>query len=221
MKRTFWEYLQLKWPIILECLGQHVYLTMFAMALAIAIAVPVGLILTRTRRASGPILAAVGVIQTLPSLALVGLMVPLLGAGPKACITALFLYALLPIVRNTYTGVMGVEPAMIEAARGMGMTSTQILFRIELPLSVPVIMAGIRTSTIICVGIATLGGIIDAGGLGHLIWIGIARTRPNPIYAGALPAMALALILDCLLGMGERAFTPEGMRIAVQEAKAA
>jgi len=220
MKQPLWEYVQSNWPVILECLGEHVHLTMTAMALAIAIAVPLGLALTRTRRASGPVIGVIGVIQTLPSLALVGLMVPLLGAGPKACITALLLYALLPIVRNTYTGVMGVDPAMIEAARGMGMTSTQILFRVELPLSIPVIMAGVRTSTIICVGIATLGGIIDAGGLGHLIWIGIARTRANPIYAGAIPAMALALILDGLLAVGERAFTPEGMRITAQDGEA-
>jgi len=220
MRQPLWEYVQLKWPVILECLGQHVYLTMTAMALAIAVAVPLGLILTRTRRISGPAIGVIGVIQTLPSLALVGLMVPLLGAGPKACITALLLYALLPIVRNTYTGVMGVDPAMIEAARGMGMTSAQILFRVELPLSIPVIMAGVRTSTIICVGIATLGGIIDAGGLGHLIWIGIARTRPNPIYAGAVPAMVLAVVLDGLLAVGEHAFTPEGMRIAAREGKA-
>ena len=212
-----WEFLHQRGPTILECLGQHVYLTVIAMALAIGLAVPLGLVLTRTRRAATPMIAAIGVIQTLPSLALVGLMVPLLGAGPKACITALFLYALLPIVRNTYTGVMGVEPAMIEAARGMGMTSMQILFRIELPLSVPVIMAGVRTSTIICVGIATLGGIVNAGGLGLLIWIGIDRSNDALIYAGAIPAMGLALLLDGLLALGERAFTPKGLQLARQE----
>jgi len=158
------EFLDERGPEILQCLGQHVYLTVIAMAFAIALAVPLGLALTRTRRLSGPVIAAIGVIQTLPSLALVALMVVWIPAGPIACIIALFLYALLPIVRNTYTGVMGVEPAMIEAARGMGMTSMQILIRVELPLSVPVIMAGVRTSTIICVGIATLGGIVNAGG---------------------------------------------------------
>jgi len=213
----FTEFLKVRGPTILECLGQHVYLTAFAMALAIVIAVPLGLVLTRTKRAAAPVIAGVGVIQTLPSLALVALMVPLLGAGPKACITALFLYALLPIVRNTYTGVMGVDPAIIESARGMGMSSTKILFRIELPLSVAVIMAGIRTSTIICVGIATLGGIVNAGGLGHLIWIGLDRSNDALIYAGALPAMALALILDWLLAFGERLFTPKGIQLKTQE----
>jgi len=216
--RAFWEFLEERGPTILECLGQHVYLTVVAMALAIAVAVPLGLALTRTKRFSGPVIAAVGVIQTLPSLALVGLMIVLIPAGPTACITALFLYALLPIVRNTYTGVMGVDPAMIEAARGMGMTSTQILLRVELPLSVPVIMAGIRTSTIICVGIATLGGIVNAGGLGLLIWIGIDRSNDALIFAGALPAMALALLLDRVLAFGERVFTPEGLRQAGEEA---
>ena len=196
---------------ILGGLGQHVYLTVVAMALAVGLALPLGLVLTRTKRAANKVIAAVGVIQTLPSLALVGLMVPLLGAGPKAAITALFLYALLPIVRNTYTGVMAVDPAMIEAARGMGMTSWQILLRIELPLSIPIIMAGVRTSTIICVGVATLGGIVGAGGLGELIWQGIDRSDDALVYAGALPAMALALVLDGVLALGERAFTPEGL----------
>jgi len=206
------EFLDERGPEILQCLGQHVYLTVIAMAFAIALAVPLGLALTRTRRLSGPVIAAIGVIQTLPSLALVALMVVWIPAGPIACIIALFLYALLPIVRNTYTGVMGVEPAMIEAARGMGMTSMQILIRVELPLSVPVIMAGVRTSTIICVGIATLGGIVNAGGLGSLIWKGLDRSNDALIYAGAVPAMALALVLDRVLALGERVFTPEGLR---------
>jgi osmoprotectant transport system permease protein len=213
---TFLEFLSERGNTILECLGQHVYLTVVAMALAIGVAVPAGLLLTRTKRAA-LVMAAIGVVQTIPSLALVGLMVPLLGAGPKACITALFLYALLPIARNTYTGVVGVDPATIEAARGMGMSSWQILLKIELPLSVPVIMAGIRTSTIICVGIATLGGIVNAGGLGLLIWIGIDRSSDALIYAGAFPAMALALLLDWLLGVGERVFTPEGLRLTAEE----
>ncbi|HUW32376.1 MAG TPA: ABC transporter permease [Planctomycetota bacterium] len=198
---------------MLTGLAEHVYLTVAAMSLAVVIAVPTGLLLTRSKRAATYILAAVGVIQTLPSLALVGLMVPLIGAGPKACITALFLYALLPMVRNTYIGVMNVDPAMIEAACGMGMSSAQILLRIELPLSVPVIMAGVRTSTIICVGVATLGGIIDAGGLGKLIWIGIDRSSDALIYAGAFPAMGLALALDYILALGEKAFTPRGLQL--------
>lgn len=215
--KSLLEFLSDRGPTILECLVQHVYLTVVAMALAIGVAVPLGLVLSRIKRLATPIIATVGVIQTLPSLALVGLMVPLLGAGPKACITALFLYALLPIVRNTYTGIQGVEPSVVEAARGMGMTNIQILFGIEVPLSVPVIMAGIRTSTIICVGIATLGGIVNAGGLGLLIWIGIDRSDDALIYAGALPAMALALILDSMLALAEKTFTPRGLRPATHQ----
>ena len=198
---------------VLTGLAQHVYLTAVAMAIAIAVAVPTGLILTRSRRTARWVLAVVGIIQTLPSLALVGLMVPLIGAGPKAAIVALFLYALLPIVRNTYTGVMNVDPAMIEAARGMGMSNTQILFRVQLPLSVPVIMAGLRTSTVICVGVATLGGIVGAGGLGLLIWQGIDRSADTLIYAGAFPAMALALVFDYILAQGEKTFTPRGIQL--------
>lgn len=202
----------------INLLFQHVYLTTVAMALAIGLAVPVGLFLTRTKRFAGYIIAAVGVIQTVPSLALVGLMVPLLGAGPRAAIVALFLYALLPIVRNTYTGVNNVDPDIIEAARGMGMSDIQILFKIQLPLSMPVIMAGIRTSTVICVGVATLGGIIGAGGLGALIWLGIDRSRHIFIYAGAFPAMGLALLLDYILALGEKAFTSKGLQLQDSEA---
>jgi osmoprotectant transport system permease protein len=190
---------------------EHVELTAIAMGLAIGVAVPAGLLLTRSKRVAPWVIGAVGAIQTLPSLALVALMVPLLGVGGPSLITALFLYALLPIVRNTYTGVMSVDSAMIEAARGMGMTSGQILYRIELPLSVPVIMAGIRTSTVICVGIATLGGIIAAGGLGDLIWLGLSRVNNTLIVAGAVPAMLLALALDGALALMERAFTPRGL----------
>jgi osmoprotectant transport system permease protein len=196
---------------ILRGLGEHVYLVVVAMSLAAGLAIPLGLALTRARRVADKVIAAVGVVQTLPSLALVGLMLPLMGGGPKAAITALFLYALLPIVRNTYAGVMAVDPAITEAARGMGMTSRQVLLRVELPLSLPIIMAGLRTSTIICVGIATLGGIIGAGGLGKLIWIGIDRAQDSLVYAGAVPAMGLALTLDGILALGEKALTPEGV----------
>ena len=213
------EFLAERGSDILRGLGQHVYLTVVAMALAAGVAIPLGLALTRVRKNADKVIAVVGVVQTLPSLALVGLMLPLLGGGAKAAIVALFLYALLPIVRNTYTGVKSVDPAIIEAARGMGMTSRQILLSIELPLSVPIMMAGLRTSTIICVGVATLGGIIGAGGLGDLIWLGINRVDDSLIYAGAFPAMALALILDGILALGERAFTPEGMARTGSEAE--
>jgi osmoprotectant transport system permease protein len=206
------EFLSERGVDILRGLGQHVYLTVVAMALAAGLAVPLGLALTRVQKVANKVIAVVGIVQTLPSLALVGLMLPLLGGGAKAAIVALFLYALLPIVRNTYTGVMAVDPAIIESARGMGMTSGQILLRVELPLSVPIIMAGLRTSTIICVGVATLGGIIGAGGLGDLIWLGINRVDDSLIYAGAFPAMGLALLLDGVLALGERAFTPEGLK---------
>jgi osmoprotectant transport system permease protein len=215
------EFLQQRGQEILISLGEHIYLVVFSMALAIVIAVPIGLILTRTKRIAGPVIAAVGIIQTLPGLALVGLLVVWLDPGPGAAITALTLYALLPIVRNTYTGVKAVDPAMIEAARGMGMTSGQILWKIEMPLSVPVIMAGVRTSTIICVGIATLGGIIDAGGLGELIWLGIDRSKDSLIIAGAVPAIGLALALDGILAVSQHAFTPRGLRVSTEETTAA
>jgi osmoprotectant transport system permease protein len=203
-------FLQERGGTIGECMFQHVRLTVVAMLLAILVAVPAGLGLTRTPRLARISMGLMSIIQTMPSLALVGLMVPIIGAGPRAAILALFLYALLPICRNTYTGIRSVDPASIETAKAMGMTSAQILLRVELPLSVPTILAGIRTSTVICVGIATLGGIIGAGGLGHLIWIGIDRANDSLIYAGAVPAMALALCLDGLLALSERALSPPG-----------
>lgn len=198
--------------------GEHLFLTGLATGIAVLVGVPLGIFCRRVRAIRGPVLGAVGILQTIPSLAMLAILFIVTGMLRSVpAIIALTLYALLPIVRNTYTGVMGVEPAMIEAARGMGMTSMQILFRIELPLSVPVIMAGVRTSTIICVGIATLGGIVNAGGLGLLIWIGIDRSNDALIYAGAIPAMGLALLLDGLLALGERAFTPRGLQLARQE----
>src|SRR5699024_80873 len=162
------------------------------------------LLATRYEKISGPVLGAVGIIQTIPSIALLGFMLPLLGIGPLPAITALFLYALLPIVRNTYSGINEVEDSVTEAARGMGMTDGQILRKVELPLATPVIFAGIRTATVINVGVATLCALIGAGGLGEYIFRGIALNSGVMIMAGALPAALLALSFDFLLGLLER-----------------
>src|SRR6185312_14669111 len=144
-------------------------------------------------------LGAAGVLQTIPSLALLGFMIPLLGIGPIPAITALFLYALLPVIRNTYAGINGVDPGVKEAALAMGMTATQRLFKVDLVLAFPVIMAGIRTATVINVGVATLAAYIAAGGLGEFIFGGIALNNTDMILAGAIPAALLAIILDFIL----------------------
>lgn len=177
----------------------HSGLTFLSLFLAIIISLPLGILITRKAKLAGPVLGVAGVLQTIPSIALLGFMIPLLGIGAKPAIMALFLYALLPIIRNTYTGILGVSPSVKEAAKGMGMTGGQILRKVELPLAFPVILAGIRTATVITVGVATLAAYIAAGGLGEFIFAGIALNNSAMILAGAIPAALLAMLFDFLL----------------------
>jgi osmoprotectant transport system permease protein len=200
----FWNFLLTNRAEILDQTAEHLGLTFAALAIAVAIGVPLAIACTRYRKISGPTLGTVGVIQTIPSIALLGFMIPLLGIGAIPAIVALFLYALLPIVRNTYAGIDEVEPSVVEAARGMGMTDRQILTKVELPLAMPVIFAGIRTATVINVGVATLCALIGAGGLGEFIFRGISLNNSIMILAGALPAALLAIFFDNLLGLLER-----------------
>ncbi|MGF1494155.1 MAG: ABC transporter permease/substrate-binding protein [Microcoleaceae cyanobacterium] len=182
---------------------EHLKLTLIALALATLVGVTIGIVITRYRKASGNVLGAVGAIQTIPSIALLGFLLPLLGIGAIPAIVALFLYALLPIVRNTFAGIDGVSPAVKEAAKGLGMPDSQVLFKIELPLAVPIIFAGIRTATVTTVGVATLCALIASGGLGEFIFRGIALNNVDMLLAGAIPAAILALSLDFLLGRVE------------------
>lgn len=199
----FWNFIVNNKAEILDQTAEHLGLTFASLAIAVAIGVPLAIACTRNRNVAGPILGAVGVIQTIPSIALLGFMIPLLGIGAIPAIVALFLYALLPIVRNTYAGIDEVEPSVVEAARGMGMTDRQILTKVELPLAMPVIFAGIRTATVINVGVATLCALIGAGGLGEFIFRGIALNNSIMILAGALPAALLAIFFDNVLGFFE------------------
>lgn len=191
---------------------QHLQLVGIAMGIAIVVGVALGLVLTRVRLLASPVLGAASVVQTIPSIALLGIMIPLLGIGCTPAIVALTLYALLPIIRNTYTGIQQVAPAIVEAGRGMGMSDRQILTMVELPLAVPVIIAGIRTSTVICVGITALVTLIGAGALGTPIITGIQTYNDAEIWAGAAVAAGLALLLDFLLGRCEGLLTPKGIR---------
>lgn len=179
----------------------HLGLTAVSLTIAILIGVSGGVLLTRYQQAADKVIGAVGIIQTIPSVALLGFLLPLLGIGATPAIVALFLYALLPIIRNTYTGIEEVENSITEAARGMGMPDRQILFKVELPLAVPVLFAGIRTAAVATVGIATLSALIGSGGLGTFIFRGIALNNVEMILAGAIPAAALALLLDFGLGI--------------------
>jgi osmoprotectant transport system permease protein len=186
---------------------EHLALVGISTAGAIAIGVPLGIAITRRERLRAPVLGVANVFQTIPSLALFGFLIPvpfLGGIGARTAIVALVVYALLPIIRNTYAGVTGVDPAIREAARGMGMTDRQVLGLVELPLAVPVMLAGIRVATVIGVGIATIAAAIGAGGLGVFIFRGVAMVDHAVILAGAVPAALLALLLDGGLHLVER-----------------
>ena len=189
---------------ILEQTVEHIGLTVVALAIAVFTGLPLGILLTRYKTLSPSVLGVTGVIQTIPSVALLGFLLPFLGIGVTPAIVALFLYALLPIVRNTFTGIEEVDASVKEAARGMGMSGMQVLRKVELPLAVPVIFAGIRTATVINVGVATLCALIASGGLGEFIFRGIALNNMNMILAGAIPAALLALFLDGLLSIMQK-----------------
>src|SRR3954466_4639187 len=193
---------------------QHIGLTFISLFIAVLIGLPLGIWIARKKQFSGPILGIAGVLQTIPSIALLGFMIPLLGIGAKPAIVALLLYALLPIIRNTFTGIEGVDASVKEAAVAMGMTRVQVLFKVELPLAMPVILAGIRTATVINVGVATLASYIAAGGLGEFIFGGISLNNTNMILAGAIPAALLAILFDFLLSRIQK-LNLKKIRIAV------
>ncbi len=186
---------------------QHVLLVAAATAIAAAVGIPVGVALARRPRLARPVLAAANVVQTIPSLALFGFLIPvpfLGGIGARTAIVALTLYSLLPILRNTHAGIASVDPAVSEAATGLGMTAREKLFSVELPLAMPVVLAGLRIAVVVGVGLATIAAAIGAGGLGVLIYRGVATVDHRLILAGAIPAALLALGLDFALGLFER-----------------
>ncbi len=209
----FLEFLSYRSGDILRLTSQHLQITAMSISFAVVIGVPIGIMITRKRNIAEFILGFANVFQTLPSLALFGLIIPILGIGYKPSVFVLFLYALLPIIKNTYLGISGVDPAVIDAGKGMGMTDSQILRMVEIPLSLPVIMGGIRISTVINIGTATLAALIGAGGLGDMIFKGISLNNSNMILAGAIPTALLALLVDALLGKVEKKLVPKGQRI--------
>jgi len=192
---------------ILGATANHLALVVVAMAFAIAIAVPLGMLIVHRKTLRNFALGIASIFQTIPSLALFGFLIPVPfigGIGRRTAIVALVLYALLPILRNTYVGLTGIDPAVLEAAEAMGMTEYQILWRVRLPLARAVILAGIRTATIITIGVATIAAAIGAGGLGTFIFRGVAMVSDAVILAGAIPAALLAIAADLLLGWLER-----------------
>jgi osmoprotectant transport system permease protein len=189
---------------VLLLLRQHVYLIAVSTGIALAVGLPLGVLVSRRPAWRRPVLGLANVFQTVPSLALFGLLIPVFGIGAWTAITALVVYALLPIVRNTYAGISGVDPAVRDAGRGMGMTDGELLRMVELPLAAGVILAGVRVAVVVSVGVATIAAAIGAGGLGVYIFRGVATVDNTLILAGAVPAALLALLADGLLGLAER-----------------
>jgi len=209
---SFWQFLQLNWSELLLLVRQHVVLVFIAILIAVAIGVPTGILLTRYRSLRGPVLGIANVMQTIPSLALFGFLIPLPfigGIGTRTALVALVLYSLLPIIRNTVTGILGVDPNVREAAVAMGMTSGQVLRQVELPLAMGVIVTGIRVATVIAVGVTTIAAAVGAGGLGVYIFRGLRQYDNNLLLAGALSAALLALAADFFLGLLQQQFSFE------------
>lgn len=194
-------------------LWEHLLLMAVPMAFAILVAVPMGILATRCKTIETPAMAIANILQTIPSLALLAIMIPLFGIGKRPAYIALFLYALLPILRTTFTGISGVDKSIKRAAIGMGMKDIQVLTKIELPLAFPVIMAGIRTSAVIVVGTAVLAAYIGGGGLGKFIVTGLGLSRDYLILAGAIPSALLAILVDLGLHKLQYRATPRGLRI--------
>lgn len=203
-QQSLWQFISDQHDKLLTQITQHLGLTFLSLFLAIIVGLPLGILIARKRKLSGSVLGIAGVLQTIPSIALLGFMIPAFGIGATPAIVALLIYALLPIIRNTYTGITGVNPAVIEAAKAMGMNRKQLLFKVELPLAMPVIIAGIRTAAVINVGVATLASFVAAGGLGEFIFGGISLNNTNMILAGAIPAALLAVLLDKIIAVFQK-----------------
>lgn len=194
---------------VLELTLEHLWLVGLSTLLAMLVGIPLGILIARRQVFSKPVLSSANIIQTIPSLALFGFLLPVPWLGARAdrlAILALTLYALLPIIRNTYTGIRGVDASVVEAGRGMGLTDSQLLFQVQLPLAMSVILSGVRVAIVISVGLATISAAIGAGGLGEFIFRGLAMVDDRVILAGAIPAALLALLADFLVGWLERWF---------------
>lgn len=191
---------------------EHIYISLISVLLGVLVAVPLGFLLSRVPKIADKFMSFIGIIQTFPTLAVLAFFIPILGIGKIPAIVALFLYSLLPILRNTYTGIQSLDKNLMEAGLGMGMTNMERIFMVELPLAIPIIMAGIRLSTVYLIGWATLAAYIGAGGLGDFIFDGLNLFKPEFILAGAIPTTILALLTDYFLGKLETKMTPDGLK---------
>ncbi len=198
--------------LILKLTLEHVTITAIAVSISTVIGVVIGVLITRHKKAAGPVIGIAGVLYTIPSLALFGMLIPFIGIGVKPALIALILYSQLALIRNTYVGIVHIDPAIREAGKGMGMSHWQFLRIVELPVALPVIMAGIRTAAVMNIGTATIAAYIGAGGLGWLIFRGIASVNTEQIIAGAFPVTLLAIGVDYVFVVLERVLTPAGLQ---------
>lgn len=204
---NFFSYMIQQRAQIGSLLIQHIYLSIIAVAIAVVIGVPLGILVTRVKKLQKPILGLANVVQAVPSIALLGFLIPVAGIGSRPAIIMVVLYSLLPIIKNTHAGLSGISPEMLEAALGIGLTRNQILTKIQLPLALPIIMAGIRISAVTAVGLMTISAFVGAGGLGYLVFSGVQTVDNMMILAGAIPACILALIIDFLIGQLEKSMS--------------
>ncbi len=211
---NFFEYVAANATLLLNYTLQHLRIGMLAVICGIILGVPLGLFIARFKGVKKPIMGISSVIQAIPSLAFMGLLIPMIGIGDKTAIVIIAMYALLPIIRNTYTGLTNIDENIMEAARGIGMTNRQVLFKVQLPLALPVIMAGIRVAAVNSIGTATIAAFIGGGGLGKQIYAGIQIINVNMILSGAIPACLLALLIDFLFGLIEKSVVPISLQIS-------
>lgn len=216
----FTSYVTSNWSYILSLLWEHIELTAIAVAISVLVGVPLGILISYRRNLQSPVLQSANIMQAIPSMALLGFAIPFFGIGRLPAIIVVILYSLLPIIKNTYTGISQISPQMREAAIGIGLSRWQVLRKVELPQALPVIMAGVRISSVTAVGLMTIAAFIGAGGLGELVFAGIRTVDNNMILAGAIPACLLALAVDYLLGLVEELVTPMATLITPEHTRA-
>ncbi|MCL2579174.1 MAG: ABC transporter permease [Oscillospiraceae bacterium] len=212
MMNDFLATLHSNWDRLVGAFGAHVQIALTAVAFGAMIAVPLGIALTRYPKIGQKVIAVLSILQTIPSMVMFGILLPFTGIGRPTAIIALTLYSILPILRNTYTGISDVSDSYIDAGKGMGMNGRQILFRVELPIALPVIVTGIRISSVYIISWATVATIVGGGGLGDIIFIGVARHNHAMILMGAIPASLLAITTSFIVGRIAKAVTPRGLR---------
>ncbi len=207
----FYKFIIDNQTVLFAALRQHIFITLAAVFIGAVLAIPFGIYLTRKPRIANPVMAAVGVSQTIPSLVLFGIAMPVFGIGVNTALIVLVIYSIFPILRNTFTGINGVSGKYKEAAKGMGMSSKQVLLDVEIPLAMPLIITGIRISTVYIISWATLAALIGGGGLGDLIFTGLQTYNYNMILLGAVPACILALAANGIIGLLQKVAVPKGL----------